>query len=157
MKKALVSLFGLLLCAGSALAQTFPGVGPWVNAPNPKTALYTAAINDCGTTIALGGVASYTLTIGSASGYTTDCVIVAVNTDSVQNKTIAVSGLSNVTLNGGQGIIMYRQGATWFQGLFSPTSGGTGTPGGSNTQVQFNNSGTFGGDPSFTWATPQLT
>ena len=30
-------------------------------------------------------------------------------------------------------------------------SGGGGTPGGSNTHVQFNNSGTFGGSSNFTW------
>jgi hypothetical protein len=31
------------------------------------------------------------------------------------------------------------------------SSGGGGTPGGSNTQVQFNNSGAFGGDPDYTY------
>lgn len=30
-------------------------------------------------------------------------------------------------------------------------SGGGGSPGGSNTQIQFNNSGAFGGDADFTW------
>ena len=36
--------------------------------------------------------------------------------------------------------------ATWA----APT-GGSGTPGGSNTQIQFNNSGAFGGSANFTW------
>jgi hypothetical protein len=40
---------------------------------------------------------------------------------------------------------------------FSPCSGGTGTPGGANTQVQFNNSGTFGGSSNLTWVSPVLT
>lgn len=31
--------------------------------------------------------------------------------------------------------------------------GGGGTPGGANTQVQFNSAGAFGGDPEFTWTT----
>jgi hypothetical protein len=31
------------------------------------------------------------------------------------------------------------------------TGGGGGTPGGSNTQIQFNNSGSFGGSANFTW------
>lgn len=35
--------------------------------------------------------------------------------------------------------------------------GGGGTPGGSNTQVQFNNSGTFGGSANLTWVSPALT
>lgn len=34
------------------------------------------------------------------------------------------------------------------------SSGGGGTPGGANTNVQFNNSGVFGGDGSFTYVTP---
>ena len=36
------------------------------------------------------------------------------------------------------------------------TGGGGGTPGGANTQVQFNNSGTFGGSPLLTWNGSQL-
>ncbi len=38
----------------------------------------------------------------------------------------------------------------WHGGGGSST-GGSGTPGGSDTQVQFNDSGSFGGDVSFTW------
>ena len=33
------------------------------------------------------------------------------------------------------------------------TATGTGTPGGSNTQIQYNNNGTFGGSPNFTYNT----
>lgn len=33
----------------------------------------------------------------------------------------------------------------------------SGTPGGSNTQVQYNNNGSFGGDPAFTWVGPNLS
>ena len=36
------------------------------------------------------------------------------------------------------------------------TGGGGGTPGGANTQIQFNNSGTFGGSPLLTWNGSQL-
>lgn len=35
--------------------------------------------------------------------------------------------------------------------FFRKASGGAGTPGGSDTQVQFNNAGAFGGDPNFVW------
>ena len=35
--------------------------------------------------------------------------------------------------------------------------GGGGTPGGSDTQVQFNNAGSFGGSANMTWVSPQLT
>lgn len=40
---------------------------------------------------------------------------------------------------------------------FTPCSAGTGTPGGANTQVQFNNSATFGGSTNLTWVSPALT
>jgi hypothetical protein len=40
---------------------------------------------------------------------------------------------------------------------WSACSAGTGTPGGANTQVQFNNSGSFGGSTMLTWVSPKLT
>lgn len=40
-----------------------------------------------------------------------------------------------------------REDATWAV----PAGGGGGSPGGSNTQVQFNDSSVFGGDAAFTW------
>lgn len=40
---------------------------------------------------------------------------------------------------------------------FSACSAGTGTPGGANTQVQFNNSGSFGGSSNLIWVSPKLT
>ncbi len=39
----------------------------------------------------------------------------------------------------------------------STCGGGGGTPGGSNTQVQFNNSSAFGGSANLTWVSPKLT
>jgi hypothetical protein len=40
---------------------------------------------------------------------------------------------------------------------FTACSGGTGTPGGANTQVQYNNSGSFGGSTNLTWISPALS
>lgn len=42
-------------------------------------------------------------------------------------------------------------GYTGPQGPTGPAGGGGGTPGGSNTNVQFNNSGSFGGSANLTW------
>jgi len=47
-----------------------------------------------------------------------------------------------------QGKLYVYTSSTWAD---LTTGGGGGTPGGSNTQVQFNNVGTFGGDPDFTY------
>tara|TARA_B100000614_G_scaffold262909_1_gene300802 strand:+ start:276556 stop:282912 length:6357 start_codon:yes stop_codon:yes gene_type:complete len=39
----------------------------------------------------------------------------------------------------------------WFKTSAGASGGGGGTPGGSDTQVQYNDSGSFGGDADFTW------
>ena len=61
-----------------------------------------------------------------------------------------LGGVSNVTITGGTaGQFLQTNGAgvlTW-----ANASGGTGSPGGNNTQLQFNNNGTFGGIPTVTW------
>jgi len=58
------------------------------------------------------------------------------------------SGFSLATLTAGSNITITNSsgGIT-----IASTGGGGGTPGGSNTQVQFNNSGSFGGSANFTW------
>jgi hypothetical protein len=40
---------------------------------------------------------------------------------------------------------------------WSSCSGGTGTPGGANTQVQYNSAGSFGGSTNLTWVSPALS
>ncbi len=42
-------------------------------------------------------------------------------------------------------------GLTLVGGVLNATATGSGTPGGSTTQVQFNDAGAFAGDPDFTW------
>jgi len=51
-------------------------------------------------------------------------------------------------LSGGGTTNFLRADGTW---AAPAGGGGGGTPGGSNTQVQFNDSGSFGGDADFTW------
>jgi hypothetical protein len=69
---------------------------------------------------------------------------------------VGISNLGNVTnvkiLGGDNGYFLQTDGTgnlTWAPG--SGGNGGNGTPGGANTQVQFNDSGSFGGDPGFTY------
>ena len=61
--------------------------------------------------------------------------------------------VSNVTITGGDnGYFLQTDGTgnlTWAPA--GNTSGGNGTPGGANTQVQFNNEGNFSGAPGFTY------
>jgi len=58
------------------------------------------------------------------------------------------SGFSLATLTAGSNITITNSsgGIT-----IASTGGGGGTPGGSDTQIQFNNSGSFGGSANFTW------
>jgi hypothetical protein len=47
------------------------------------------------------------------------------------------------------GQVLKYNGTNWVNG--TDATGGGGTPAGSNTQIQFNNSGAFGADADFTW------
>lgn len=90
-----------------------------------------------------------------------------LNTELQFNSNGALGGIPNVTWNGNvltlgdvtalsigggeNGYFLQTDGAgnlTWAAG---GGAGGNGTPGGANTQIQFNDSGTFGGDAGFTY------
>jgi hypothetical protein len=66
---------------------------------------------------------------------------------------LTLGDITTVSIGGGiDGYVLQTDG----QGNLSWTAqtgggGGNGSPGGSNTEVQFNNAGTFGGDPGFTY------
>ena len=77
------------------------------------------------------------------------------NANSIVNFSVAsdvnLGSLANITITGGvNGYVLSTDGAgnlSWTAG----GGGGTGTPGGSNTQIQYNDIGTFGGSPFFTF------
>lgn len=52
--------------------------------------------------------------------------------------------------------INYRATVQQIANFIGTGSGGTGTPGGTTTQVQFNNAGAFDGSPALTWVGPNL-
>lgn len=71
-----------------------------------------------------------------------------------------LGNVSNITITGGtNGYVLSTDGAGNLSWIAQSGGGGNGTPGGSNTQVQFNNAGSFGGSPKFTWndVSDQLT
>lgn len=78
------------------------------------------------------------------------------NRVTIQNANITglinLGDLANVTILGGNnGYFLQTDGAgnlTWAAG---GGGGGNGSPGGANTQIQFNDAGTFGGDSGFTY------
>lgn len=74
-----------------------------------------------------------------------------VSNTSVTSGTLTFSNLSNLKIDGGtNGYFLQTDGAgnlTWAAG----GGGGNGSPGGSNTQIQYNDSGLFGGTVGFTF------
>lgn len=68
-----------------------------------------------------------------------------------QSPNVALGNIANIHILGGvNGYVLSTDGAgnlTWTAG----GGGGNGTPGGSNTQIQYNNNGVFGGSPFLTF------
>lgn len=60
--------------------------------------------------------------------------------------------VSNIHIDGGiNGYVLSTDGAGGLSWTAQSGGGGNGTPGGSNTQVQYNDTGSFGGSPFFTF------
>jgi hypothetical protein len=125
------------LAAGTAgqLLQTNGAAAPsWVNAPT------------------FTGVSSFSagttgLTPNSAStGAVTLAGTLAVANGGTGTATPSLVAGTNVTITG-----------TWPNQTINSSGGSGGTPGGSNTQVQFNSSGAFGGSSAFTWDGASIT
>jgi hypothetical protein len=103
--------------------------------------------NDAG---AFGGVASFTF--DSSTGLLTVPSIKSNTTANFQGATnVNLGNVSNLHISGGlNGYVLQTNGSgnlSWS----AAGGGGNGLPGGSNTQVQFNNDGTFGGNSYLTY------
>jgi hypothetical protein len=94
--------------------------------------------------VSVGG----SLTVGSLGGTLT--ALSNVNTASSPN--VNLGDISNIHIDGGfNGYFLQTDGTgnlTWSQ-AGNGGGGGNGTPGGSNTQIQYNDSGSFNGSPFF--------
>jgi hypothetical protein len=63
-------------------------------------------------------------------------------------------GVANLHITGGSnGYVLQTDGTGNLTWTAQSGGGGNGVPGGANTQIQFNNSGAFGGSPNFTYNT----
>lgn len=62
-----------------------------------------------------------------------------------------------VPAGGASGQALVKLSATDYDTAWQTISGGSGTPGGATTQIQFNDSGSFAGSPNLTWDGTKLT
>lgn len=89
--------------------------GIWANTRLAKTANYTVANGDKGSTIALGGTAFFTLTFNAASGYDSNFAVMVLNEDTGRAKWLAINGYTNggIYLWPLQSITVYNQNSAW--------------------------------------------
>jgi len=74
------------------------------------------------------------------------------NINSNGSANVNLGNISNIHIYGGlNGYVLSTDGAGNLSWAVGGGGGGNGTPGGSNTQIQFNSNGTFGGSSTFTF------
>ena len=132
-------------------------IGNFINAQTGTS--YTLALLDQEGIVQMSNASANTLTVPTNASVAfpigTEIQVVQQGAGAT---TIAAAG--GVTLNGAGALagqfksaLLYKSATnTWTQINTGGSGGGGGTPGGANTDVQFNNSGAFGGDSGFTYA-----
>lgn len=98
-------------------------------------------------------VANFTLTSVTFGNATIGNANIANITSNVTfTNEVNLGPVGNVHITGGtNGYVLSTDGAGNLSWVVQSGGGGNGTPGGSNTQVQFNNAGAFGGNSTFTF------
>jgi hypothetical protein len=75
--------------------------------------------------------------------------------NSAGSSNVNLGNIANIHISGGiNGYVLATDGNANLFWTAGGGGGGNGTPGGSNTQIQYNNAGTFGGSPAFTIDAP---
>lgn len=79
-------------------------------------------------------------------------ILGGVANSSYASGNLTLGDVSNVKITGGtNGYVLQTDGAGNLNWTAQTGGGGNGTPGGSNTQIQYNDNGTFGGNTGFTF------
>ena len=102
---------------------------------------------------ATNGTFTNKVTIGSNLTVNTSAVLRVVgNVNTAGSANINLGTVSNVHISGGtNGYVLATDGFGNLSWVAQSGGGGNGNPGGTNTQVQFNNNDTFGGSPYLTY------
>lgn len=89
------------------------GINVLTNTRLSKTAAYLVANADKGTTIALGGAATYALTFAAVGSYDANFWVMVQNEDPSNAKSMAIAGYTSFFLWPGQTIVINRNNAVW--------------------------------------------
>jgi acetaldehyde dehydrogenase (acetylating) len=123
-------------------------------------------INSTANGISIGQTAAQALTFDSANGITLagtggvtiqgalGAPVTLGGTTSgpiIVDSAIDLGVVGNITIYGGVNGYFLQTDGNGHLSWAAAGGGGNGSPGGSNTQIQFNNSGTFGGSANLTW------
>lgn len=112
---------------------------------------YTIAVVDYGQLVTFNNAAPVAVTLPQASGsfvvFNVFVRNIGAGTVTVTPATSTINGAATLAVTTGQGVWIVSDGVN-YQTWSGAGSGGAGTPGGSNTQIQFNNAGVFGGLPN---------
>ena len=87
--------------------------------------------------------------VGSLTGLTVSNATGVVDFTTTANVTLGA--VANLHISGGTSGYVLRTDGSGSLSWVAQSGGGSGTPGGSNTQVQFNDNGSFGGNSAFTF------
>jgi hypothetical protein len=117
---------------------------------------YTVVDGDRGKLIAQSnaGAIAYTLPNAAGAGFDAGWYVAIQNrgagTVTITPTTSTIDGAASLALTQNQGAWIFSDGTNYFtqRGI---GGGGGGTPGGSDTQIQFNDGGAFGGDAGLTY------
>lgn len=78
-----------------------------------KSGNYSAVQADCNSTMPLGGATFYTFTISAPANYTVPCSFFLVNEDSVNGRSIVVSGMTTFILFPLTSVLIFKTSSAW--------------------------------------------
>ena len=127
-------------------------INSWQQAPqvNQQTGTsYTVVVDDYGKMILLANALPVAISLPAATttGFTPFNVLFKNNgsgTVTITPVTGTIDGAALLALTSGQSAWVVSDGTNWRTGIFT-VAGGSGTPGGTSGQIEFNNAGVFGG------------
>jgi hypothetical protein len=141
-----------LIRAPQIISNVTTGTAPFVVTSTTLVAnLNVATANSATTANTVITAAQPNITsTGSLTGLTVSNANGVVNFTTTANVTLGAVG--NLHISGGtNGYVLATDGAGNLSWTAGGGGGGNGTPGGSNTQIQYNDNGTFGGSPYLTF------